>query len=298
MCLVEYINKFSYEPNADEFRRYWTRARQYNKIFLERFRLVNEEIREAILFDINYKIRQYTSVKKATGIQKVSDFFANWDCIIYKGQRNFIPIIINGLKQGGDRAIKLAETRIAATFDAFNPRAIKYCTKESLKLITVISEQSKLGIQEIMKHGMTKGKSIGYMASDVRDITGLDRISARAYINYKDRLIQQGITGKKFDKLVKIKKIDLHNYRAIRIARTEANRMINNGAVLGYQDAGYESIIWAGGGGNICEYCESKLGTEYDAKDFLGMLPAHPNCQCYPRRGTRKKSIITTIGVA
>ena len=91
-------------------------------------------------------------------------------------------------------------------------------------------------------------------------------------INLKDRLIMRD--GKK---ILTVRAID----RPRLIARTEASRLVNEGTLKNFKDAGSEKVEWLAVIDNRTDSeCASLDGQIFNIKDASGMLPLHQNCRC------------------
>ncbi len=89
---------------------------------------------------------------------------------------------------------------------------------------------------------------------------------------------------------------DMEAYRALRIARTESARALNQGRIAHYKELGIQKQVWCAELDHVtCEFCEGMDGKEGDVDGlFDGGIEApptgsHPSCRCL----TLAKDLIT-----
>jgi SPP1 gp7 family putative phage head morphogenesis protein len=68
-------------------------------------------------------------------------------------------------------------------------------------------------------------------------------------------------------------------YKAEVIARTEIQKVVNEGRLLGYKNEGVEKVEFLTAN-NACPTCSALNGKVYDRGDASGTIPVHCNCKC------------------
>lgn len=162
----------------------------------------------------------------------------------------------------------------------FINRIKDHIDRESLRLITNISDDMRDRVGELLKQGEEDGKSVTAIASKLLT-TGLDKgvfSSARK--------------------------------RAYLIAKTELHRARQRAAMDVYREADIRLLKWIGipDDGRICRLCRERHGRTFRTADMSAddLPPIHPRCRCRlvphdfdikitPKRGRRGKIIETKI---
>ncbi len=147
--------------------------------------------------------------------------------------------------------------RIANVYQTKVPKTVIEATKrrinrDTLKLITNISDDMRDQIGQVLREGEEQGRSVAATASKLLT-TGLDK----------------GI----FKSARK---------RAYLIARTELHRARQRAAVDLYKAAEIKLVKWVGiGDGRICADCKALNGRTFRVDDIEDRLPPlHPRCRC------------------
>ena len=138
------------------------------------------------------------------------------------------------------------------------PQTVKTATKnrinqDSLKLITNISDDMRIKIENVLKEGEEHGRSVAATASKLLK-TGLDRGVFRS-----------------------------SRVRAYKIARTELHRSRQLGAKDIFRAAKIETVVWVGiSDGRLCVYCKSMAGKHFKLDELKDeeLPPKHTNCRC------------------
>lgn len=242
-------------------------------------------------------IRRLTTALKANDIESAWKTI-NWDFVMKK---EFLPVLASTIREvmelsGAETAKELLKN--AVSFDILNPAVTDFIKRESGDLITLVSQQTKNAIRDIIQTGYREGKSITQMADQIRDYgIGLNARQARAFENFRANLTEKGITGPAADKQLTRYYNRLIKERATMIAQTETIKAANEGWRQQINQAVAEGLIdpseWEAGwividDEKACTKCESMNGKTrplggnyYDGayKNTEGP-PQHVNCRC------------------
>ena len=173
--------------------------------------------------------------------------------------------------------------------------------KEFEKILLEYSEEATIaGGQMAMETGMmfnfVDEEAIAFLKDNASELSSssLDRLQGNL-----DETIAQGVAeGKSQRAIVK----DLNGifdnmaaYETERIARTEVARGVVNGSLLGYGQMEVEKVEFVSNAGACTELCEPLNGTIMTLSEAKGLIPVHPNCECFwiPRPDLNKKKLVT-----
>lgn len=181
-------------------------------------------------------------------------------------------------------------------YTATGRRVEEFIQKRGGVLAKNLTEQQHAAVKELIRHFVVdEPVSAQKFATYLRPVIGLTGKETRAVLNFRDRLLAEGLSSDKIDIQVKKYAEYLHRARSIRIARTEISYAYNYGefdAVGKAMDEGYVQgeilKVWiTAEDERTCPFCSEMDGEtiEYN-QTFEGLdgeiecPPLHPNCRC------------------
>lgn len=186
-------------------------------------------------------------------------------------------------------------------WDIHNPIIRKYITDKTSKLVVGINHETQQVIQNAVVRSYTHAMTPRHMAKLIKGSIGLYPAQHVALSNYQLKLMAEGKTGEKLEKLVDQYENKLLDYRAKMIARTEMRAATNMGQISVWRQAANQDLIdkrtakreWIAEGPDPCPECEEMDGEEtgldepWIMKDGtqVDIIPidVHPNCYCASR---------------
>lgn len=272
----------------------------YPKIreWLQRARIqIIKDIRKKILRKKTEPGNLPAEIKKKKSKSQIIIDYVDWETIKKSGTSIIKPAYLNIMEKSGN--LSLAQARIEASFDVINPRSVKWAEKYSYELITLVEEETKKGIREIVAHGLKEGKTLTQIAKDIgnlRDV-GLNARQSASLLKYR-----KALEAKRLPKELYLQKYTKRYDRMLRersrlIARTEVSRGVNEGYLDSLEGSRYEEVELSSAA-DACAHCLSLAGQKFKRSEARGMLPLHPNCRCHwivviPKK--RKKPGIPSI---
>lgn len=165
------------------------------------------------------------------------------------------------------------------------------------ELITMLSEESRKAVMNIILRGQGLGLSPKQTAKELRPLIGLTTQQAEANVNYRQKVYQRYIDGgashtvaaARADKAALKYAGKQHRYRAETIVLTENSFAYNRGAHMGVGQAiadglmGRCEMVWTTAGTNrVCSRCMALKDTVVGHTDESGVTipPLHPRCRC------------------
>lgn len=207
--------------------------------------------------------------------------YVDWETIESSGKSIIKPAYLNIMERSGN--LSLAQARIEASFDVINPLSVKWAEKYSSELVTLVGKETKAGLREIVSHGLDKGKTFKQIAKEIETIgggIGLNERQTKALLKYGDFLDAQGLKGRAYLDKYNKHYDRLQRERSELIARTEANRSVNEGYLDSLEGTRYEEVEISSAG-DACHLCLDMAGIRYTRAEARGRLPVHPNCRCH-----------------
>lgn len=178
-----------------------------------------------------------------------------------------------------DAAGKADTAGLQASFNVTNTQAAEYALTQAAKLVTLIDEQTRDGLREIIADGLVDGKTIHQMAQQIRPLIGLNRPQMASASKYWDQL-QEDEDPNAENKMNRYCNKQLR-YRADMIARTETIGAIANGTLENYREMGFISYFFEASA-DACAECQD-AEDEYpieDAEVGVNLPTLHPLCRC------------------
>lgn len=194
-------------------------------------------------------------------------------------------------------------------FDPMNQEVLKWTNEHGAQWVTVIVDEQKEAIAAMLDHSFSGDFTVDELARAIRPTVGLNKIQAKANINYynhvKNSLLENN-PGMKESEAEKKARGAAQKYaakqfrqRAFTIATTEMAFAYNKGADEGMKQAQAQNLIgkvvrvWSTAADEgVCSICGGLEGTEIEMGedfDFKGHTlysgqkqtpPAHPRCRC------------------
>lgn len=204
-------------------------------------------------------------------------------------------IIETAFTRGGQHAAKQV-VKMDATFTMRNPLAIQAAAYSGEK-ITVITEQTRAAIRQLIRKGLVEGIEPVRLAREIKPLIGLNVRQAIAVQNARAAWAASGMTQAAIDKAAARYIEKQRKYRALMIARTETIGASNAGQLRGWQNAMNTGLLtpttkrrWVAtkGSKRTCDICEHQMHGQVVAfherfvgpKGMISHPPVHPNCRC------------------
>ena len=205
--------------------------------------------------------------------------YVDWETIEGSGKSIIKPAYLNIMERSGN--LSREHARIEASFDVINPLSVKWAEKYSSELVTLVGKETKAGLREIVSHGLDKGKTFKQIAKEIEATgIGLNGRQTGALLKYGDFLEAQGLKGRAYlDKYNKYYD-RLQRERSELIARTEANRSVNEGYLDSLEGTRYEEVELSSAA-DACTLCLDLAGQRFKISEASGRLPIHPACRCH-----------------
>lgn len=170
-----------------------------------------------------------------------------------------------GAEAGADELPPSA--RLAISFDRTNQEAVRYLERSEMRLIREIDDETRRGVEGIVRLGFTDGLQVREQARRIRETVGLTARQSRAVYNFRGQLLDQEIgaadrrlsasekaqvrrharvghlTEARIERLVARYRESLVNRRALNIARTETLRASNAGQQALWESALAQDLI-------------------------------------------------------
>jgi len=260
-------------------RRARTAYRRYQLLLRENERKFQPSVKEFMDYMIRKLKAGIPRMRGKTAEQKAKSI-ADWGEIREKGQKILKLALYDVLNSGANIAME-QKLKKQERFDPIGIEAIDWTNAHSAELVVEITQETMMGIRDVIATGINAGKSMPAIARELRPIVGLHSQYAGAVDKYATELY----TRPKYSALSNIQrnsKIEqytgrLHRRRTMTIARTETAFALSEGQRQGYSQMGIERIMRVESP-TCCEICADYDGHEYTIAEASGILPEHPNC--------------------
>lgn len=209
------------------------------------------------------------------------------------------PIIENALldtaRGAGEKELA---SRLIPRFDIINPQVVNWAQTRTGQQITLIGEESRKAIQDIITRSVSEGIDARSAARLIREHIGLNTRQSAAVANYRAGLVAQGVNPGRIDSLVEKATKRHWRQRAEMIARTEIQSAANFGQLESWRQAAAQGLldpsrtrrVWIASS-DACPICldlaaESRENPASLDGSFFGVVgsfespPAHPSCRC------------------
>lgn len=181
-------------------------------------------------------------------------------------------------------------------FDLVNPAAIRLADQATALLVTRITLEQQLALQQIVRAGIEHGWTIPEQARLIRQVVGLNDRQARALGAFRDRLIAGRVPDGRIGTLVDRYAAKLLRQRALMIARTENVFALSAGQDEAWKQAQARGLLRAGAASRwvtatderVCPVCGPMHGqvrplgqpfTDPRGRQVFHP-PLHPMCRC------------------
>jgi SPP1 gp7 family putative phage head morphogenesis protein len=173
-----------------------------------------------------------------------------------------------------------------------NPFAAQVADTNTALLVREVTAETRRSLQLIIARAINDGIPPRQAARLIQPLVGLTRSQAQAVLNYRARLIAQGLSGDRLMATTTRYANRLARLRAETIARTETIRASVDGQLLAWRAARADGLIAAGAmkrwsvsnDDRLCPRCAPLNGIEVplDAAFPGGVQgpPLHPRCRC------------------
>jgi SPP1 gp7 family putative phage head morphogenesis protein len=203
-------------------------------------------------------------------------------------------ILLKALSEMGVLAASaLQDTHgLTIAFDLTNPRAQVFAATQTATMVTEVTDATKESIRGIIQRGFSEHMTPQDVAKEIKQVVGLHSRQAQAVVNFRDRLVADGVEGELLEKRVEKYAAAQLRHRAETIARTELMSASNAGQHELWSQAQEKGLlphdqkrVWiATPDDRIDMECEALDGKETGLNEpFSGGVmepPLHPSCRC------------------
>jgi len=240
-------------------------------------------------------VREELPAERPAGTaSEIAEKIVDWKAFERVSRPVLEPALLEGLVAVGRRVYERHHRRrekrtfdlLKQTFDPISQRATAYARGRGSTLITLITEESKDAIREIVGGGLRAGDSWQTMARQVRTHIGLNRPQIGSYNRTIDDWISQGLDPDEISVRAEGLFNRLLRERAELIVRTEGNRAARAGIAEGYGQMGLEFVEWITDP-EACDICVAIAAADgghgpgvYTIEESEAVGDTHPNCEC------------------
>lgn len=209
---------------------------------------------------------------------KTADNIVDWDEINLKGNEILSPAIFDVLVYAGKKTFSRQLIQKQG-FDPIGEAVVGWSSEHTAAMVTEVVDETRKGINEIVKHGLKEGLSNQKINMALRPTIGLQSRHALAVGKEYTRLLDAGVSEARALKKMEAYTNKLHRYRARMIARTEAAAASNEGIRQGYDQMGVRRLKRIEAPDAPDDDCAQNNGRIYTIAEAKGVLPAHPQCR-------------------
>lgn len=211
----------------------------------------------------------------------------------------------SGIRESGDNALKYLPASIVRkqavprpdkpfVFNPLDDEVMAWVRENAGAKVTAISEKTQQAIRRVMIRAQEQGltsREISRLLAQVGGL-GLTERQGLAVLNYRQRLVDEGVTVGEANKRAQVLGFDYIRQRAKSIAITETTEAISQGRQAVWEqleDQGYVDPVVAtkewitARDERVCPICGPLDGLAIsvrDSFDTVGNPPAHVNCRC------------------
>jgi len=215
-------------------------------------------------------------IKDVNSFFKAADF-VNWASIEENGRNILNPVILNIYTSGKKQARRILELRGA--FDITSIETVEASRKICSKLVTGITNETRIAITEQITAGLAEGKSNTVIARELRPLVGLNNRQANAVVNLRRELEGKGLTQADINRRISAYSNRSLIQRTNTIARTETARAQHAGYIEQLTKENVARVEYSAFPG-CCDECTELDGKEYSITEGQNLIPLHPNCRC------------------
>lgn len=206
--------------------------------FMEAFAdAVDEVSRRASLDRIEeaYRTNSQRAVENATGIDSFADEYrqrmdGQMLRVIALAGETVMPELPEPLRSATTTVTKQDEDEeLSFRFDATNPRATIWASEKTAELVTLVDEQTRAAIRQVIAESFEQGIAPRDAARLIRDMIGVNAPQARSLAKLRAKLVEQGLDGDALERRMERATASMIRKRALTIARTETLQAANFG---------------------------------------------------------------------
>lgn len=218
-----------------------------------------------------------------------------------------IGVLNDALRQGGQLAADQFTDGlgIAMRFDLTNPLAVQVARETAAGMVTAISAETRLAIQNVIRRAIAEGLTYRDAAALIRQLIGLTSQASQAAMNYRQSLLELGLARDKVRARVEQYAAKKLRERALTIARTEIMQASLGGQRVAWWQAERKGLLspetqreWlVAPDDRLCVRCQAMSGKRVAlyASFAGGNPPRHPRCRCVellviPAAGSRRRA--------
>lgn len=219
-----------------------------------------------------------------------------------------IAVLNDALRQGGQLAADQFTDGlgISMRFDLTNPLAVQVARETAAGMVTAISAETRLAIQNVIRRSIAEGITYRDAAALIRQLIGLTSQASQATMNYRQSLIELGLARDKVRARVEQYAAKKLSERALTIARSEIMAATNGGQRVAWWQAADRGLLpyetqreWLAtpGSDRTCPICRAMHGKRVPLRGTFvgGNPPRHPRCRCteilvIPAAGSRRRA--------
>jgi hypothetical protein len=206
----------------------------------------------------------------------IVESMANWGYIKGEGRKIFNGPLSRIAASGSDAVGRFEKQERT---DPIGQASTSWANSHAGSLVAGLTNETMQALRTVVRTGIDQGKSIPEIARELRPIIGLNNQQAGAVGSLATKLEEEGLAQADIDKALDRYMNKAHLSRALTIARTETASALNEGAIIGYKDAGIKRLMRVEDP-DCCErFCQDHQGQIYTIGEASGVLPAHPNCE-------------------
>ena len=180
-------------------------------------------------------------------------------------------------------------------FDGENLAAQRAAERAAAAMVTGISEETRAALRALVVRAIHEGIPPYDAARIIVSMIGLTEQQSQAAMNYRESLINEGLSLDRINVLVDRYSAKLLRQRSVTIARTEIMGALNRGALEAYGQAQQKGLLSGDAvkewittpDERLCPVCAPLDGKQVPLKAMFetanGPLPgpvAHPRCRC------------------
>lgn len=230
--------------------------------------------------------QRLSEVVKVQNFTDITTTLVDWNCVANRGSHAIGPHQLRIYGKAAGVAGELAKIR--TPWNVVNQRAVEWAAAHSNDLVTLISNETRQTLREIIAAGIKDGKPMPKIGREIRPHIGLNAQQSKALDNFRAALEDQfsqmrgGMTPARqalVERAVNREADKKLAYRSEMIARTETARSVSEGTLETYRAANVERIRFDSSA-DACLECAFYDGNVFTLLEGEGLIPLHPNCRC------------------
>ena len=266
-------------------RKFQRRLQRQAGVFSTKFRTALERWFYAIDKEYRYVLR-VMGITKATIVKAGLDDdiirLFNWRFVEGEGKEILTAAELRMYQQAVKAALMFAGLAMlvdAEGMEALNSKFLRIAEVRAGVLVTNISAGMRQNIHDAVVEALRTGQSADVLARAIRPGLPVLPVSINRINRQMAEKISAGLSRSKAMTWAGKEMTRMRNYRAFMIARTEASTAMNEGALMGYGEAGVQMVEWLASV-TACEDCLDYAGQRFPIGEADGLIPLHPNGMC------------------